>query len=68
MIFCSLPQNTRVNLKFKDVADKLCEERGLVIQHGGVNEDYRAQITELDPMEAFKRGEKHSVFHVTVLE
>ncbi|RUS85270.1 hypothetical protein EGW08_006971 [Elysia chlorotica] len=47
--------NTRVNLKFKEVADKLSAERGLVVQHGGVNEDYKAQIAELDPMEAFRR-------------
>ncbi|GFR97330.1 leucine-rich repeat-containing protein [Elysia marginata] len=47
--------NTRVSLKFKEVGDKLSEERGLVIQHGGVSEDYKTQITELDPMEAFKR-------------
>ncbi|GFN83836.1 leucine-rich repeat-containing protein [Plakobranchus ocellatus] len=47
--------NTRVGLKFKEIQEKLGKERGLEIHHGGVNEDYRAQINDIDPMEAFKR-------------
>nr|KAI8735300.1 leucine-rich repeat-containing protein 74A-like [Biomphalaria glabrata] len=47
--------NTQVEAKFKDLQDKLRKERRLEVIHGGILDDYRMEITEMDPMEIFRR-------------
>ncbi|CAL1542617.1 unnamed protein product [Lymnaea stagnalis] len=50
--------NTHVDVKFRDLQEKLKEERKLEVYHGGVLEDYKVEAlvkVEVDPMEAFTR-------------
>ncbi|XP_012945985.1 troponin C, skeletal muscle [Aplysia californica] len=47
--------NTKVFAKFKTLQDKLEEERDLKVLHGGVLDEVKKEVVEIDPMEAFLR-------------
>ncbi|KAH9496164.1 hypothetical protein Btru_012183 [Bulinus truncatus] len=47
--------NTQVKAKFQDLQEKLHKDRGLDVIHGGIIDDYRMELRDMDPMEIFRR-------------